>query len=155
MTQENFGSVFICEKIVETINVFTETQFKAITSTSSGGLPAVNLKWLSPKLEGGPEAITNCIGTYRISPLDVLARHSTCLTNFLTSGDFMSKFDTHSRLILTFFNFDKFMQLLRSRFNAFRSMTKIYAASNIFQFAEMRVGRETNTYACNRRISNS
>ena len=66
-----------------------ESQFKAETSLSSGGLPAVNLKWLSPKLEGGPEGITNCIGTYRISPLDVLARHSTCLTNFLTSGTFM------------------------------------------------------------------
>ena len=53
---------------------------------SKEGLPTdtITLKWCTPK--SNVIELTYCTGAYRITPVDVNSRPSSCLTNFLLSG---------------------------------------------------------------------
>ena len=46
----------------------------------------VTLKWCTPR--GSTADLHHCTGSVRITPTDVNSRPSSCLTNFLLSGNF-------------------------------------------------------------------
>lgn len=68
-------------------NDMTKTdQADGIVIPSKEGLPTstITLKWCTPK--SNVVELHNCSGVYRITPVDVNSRPSSCLTNFLLAG---------------------------------------------------------------------
>ncbi|XP_013388456.1 integrator complex subunit 13 isoform X2 [Lingula anatina] len=59
---------------------------EGVVIQSKEGLPTmtVGLKWCTPK--SNVIELQNCLGAYRVTPVDVNSRPSQCLTNFLLSG---------------------------------------------------------------------
>ena len=54
------------------------------------GYKTVTLKWCTPRATSGNVEMWPCSSAYRISPVDVTSRPSSCLTNFLLGGRYIS-----------------------------------------------------------------
>ena len=50
------------------------------------GYKTVTLKWCTPRATSNSVEMWPCSSAYRISPVDVTSRPSSCLTNFLLGG---------------------------------------------------------------------
>ena len=53
------------------------------------GYKTVTLKWCTPRATSGNVEMWPCSSAYRISPVDVTSRPSSCLTNFLLGGRYV------------------------------------------------------------------
>lgn len=67
-------------------DIMKQEQAEGIIIPSKEGLPTttITLKWCTPK--SNVVELHNCSGAYRITPVDVNSRPSSCLTNFLLAG---------------------------------------------------------------------
>ncbi|OWK03790.1 ASUN [Cervus elaphus hippelaphus] len=88
-----------------TFSVFDQVSDNHLSGSSREGSfkETITLKWCTPRTNN--IELHYCTGAYRISPVDVNSRPSSCLTNFLLNGNFLYLF-----LLRSLQDFGEFMR---------------------------------------------